>query len=310
MRCGKRGRVEVAGRLDGKVAIITGAAGGIGSRLVRAFLREGARVTAADVNGAGLANLVAGFAGDGMTRGRLLPIEIDVSDAKACASCVESTVDAFGTVHALVNNAGISLNAVRSDYLTQPVRTSELTPEIWDRFVGVNLSGAWYLSYHVLPRMVEQGYGRIINVTTSFAGMLAVGMQPYGPTKSGLESMTASHAGEFRGTGVTVNVVVPGGPADTSMIPGEAPYARGDLIDSECMAPPMIWLCAEAGDDVTGRRYLAANWDPDIDFDAAAAACSAPAAWPELTRDFIAPGARRPQAVISTAEQTSRREET
>ena len=110
--------------------------------------------------------------------------------------------------------------------------------------------------------------------------------------------------------GVTVNVVVPGGPADTSMIPGEAPYARGDLIDSECMAPPMIWLCAEAGDDVTGRRYLAANWDPDIDFDAAAAACSAPAAWPELTRDFIAPGARRPQVVISTTEQTSRREET
>ena len=201
----------MAGRLDGKVAIITGAAGGIGSRLVRAFLREGARVTAADVSGAALASLAAGLAGDGATRERLMTIETDVSDARACASCVESTVDHFGTVHALVNNAGISLNAVRPDYLTRPVRTSELSPEIWDRFVGVNLSGAWYLSYHVLPRMVEQGYGRIINVTTSFAGTLAVGMQPYGPTKSGLESMTASHAGEFRGTGVTVNVVVPGG---------------------------------------------------------------------------------------------------
>ena len=283
----------MAGRLDGKVAIITGAAGGIGSRLVRAFLREGARVTAADINGAGLANLVAEFAGDGVTRGRLLPIEIDVSDAEACASCVESTVDHFGAVHALVNNAGISLNSVRSDYLTRPVRTSELSPEIWDRFVGVNLSGAWYLSYHVLPRMVEQGYGRIINVTTSFAAMLAIGMQPYGPAKSGLESMTASHAGEFHGTGVTVNVVVPGGAADTPMIPSVAPYARGDLIDPECMAPPMIWLCAEAGDDVTGRRYIAANWNPDIDFDAAAAACSALAAWPELTHNFIIPGTRK-----------------
>ena len=122
--------------------------------------------------------------------------------------------------------------------------------------------------------------------------MLAVGLQSYGPAKSGLESMTASHAGEFRGTGVTVNVVVPGGAADTPMIPSVAPYARGDLIDPECMAPPMIRRCAEAGDDVTGRRYIAANWDPDIDFDAAAAACSAPAAWPELTRNFIAPGSR------------------
>ena len=283
----------MAGRLDGKVAIITGAAGGIGSRLTRAFLREGAKVAAADVSEAALASLVAGLAEDGVTRERLMPIETDVSDAKACASCVESTVDAFGTVHALVNNAGIGLNSVRPDYLTQPVRTSELCPELWDRFVGVNLSGAWYLSYHVLPRMVEQGFGRIINVTTSFAGTLAVGLQPYGPAKSGLESMTASHAGEFRGTGVTVNVVVPGGATDTPMIPSEAPYARGDLIDPECMAPPMIWLCAEADDDVTSRRFIAANWDPDIDFDAAAAACSAPAAWPELTHNFIVPGTRK-----------------
>ena len=281
----------MAGRLDGKVAIITGAAGGIGSRLVRAFLRDGAKVTAADVSGAALASLIAGLAEEGVTPERLMPIETDVSDAQACASCVESTVDHFGTVHGLVNNAGISLNSVRPDYLTQPVRTSELCPELWDRFVGVNLSGAWYLSYHVLPRMVGQGYGRIINVTTSFAGMLAVGMQPYGPTKSGLESMTASHAGEFRGTGVTVNVVVPDGAADTAMIPCEAPFARGDLIDPECMAPPMIWLCAEAGDDVTGRRYIAAIWNPDIDFDAAA--CSTPAAWPELTQNLIIPEARK-----------------
>ena len=102
-----------------------------------------------------------------------------------------------------------------------------------------------------------------------------------------------SHAGEFRGTGVTVNVVLPGGPVDTPMIPKEASFARSELIDPECMAPPLIWLCAEAGDDVTGRRYIAANWDPDIDFDAAAAGCSRPAAWPELTHDLIAPGSRK-----------------
>ena len=276
-------------RLDGKVAIITGAAGGIGSRLTRAFLNEGAKVTAADVSEAALARLVAGLAEDGVTRRQLMPIETDVSDSQACASCVKSTLDTFGTVHALVNNAGISMNFVRPDYLTQPVKTNELSPQIWDRIVGVNLSGAWYLSYNVLPHMVHQGYGRIINVTTSFSGMLFVGGQPYGPSKAGLEAMTASHAGEFRGTGVTVNVVVPGGPTDTPMIPSEAPFARSDLIDPECMAPPMIWLCAEAGDDVTGRRYIAANWDPDIDFDAAAAACSAPAAWPELTQNLILP---------------------
>jgi NAD(P)-dependent dehydrogenase (short-subunit alcohol dehydrogenase family) len=283
----------VAGRLNGKVAIITGAAGGIGSRLTRAFLNEGAKVVAVDFSEAALAKLVAELAEDGVTRAQLMPIETEISESQACANCVQSTLDAFGTVHALVNNAGITLNVVRPDYLTQPVRTSELSPQLWDRFVGVNLSGAWYLSYNVLPHMVDQGYGRIINVTTSFNGMLFVGGQPYGPSKAGLEAMSFSHAGEFLGTGVTVNVVVPGGATDTPMIPSEAPFARSDLIDPECMAPPMIWLCAEAGDDVTGRRYIAANWDPDIDFDAAAAACSAPAAWPELTHNLIVPGARK-----------------
>ena len=283
----------MGGRLDGKVAIITGAGGGIGSRLTRTFLNEGAKVAAVDVSEAALARLVAGLAEDGMTQRQLMPIETDVADSRACASCVESTLDTFGAVHALVNNAGVSMNSVRPDYETQPVRTDELSPQVWDRIVGVNLSGAWYLSYNVLPHMVDQGYGRIINVTTSFSGMLFVGGQPYGASKAGMEAMSVSHAGEFRGTGVTVNVVQPGGGADTPMIPKEAPYARSDLIDPECMAPPMIWLCAEAGDDVTGRRYIAVNWDPDIDFDAAAAACSRPAAWPELTHDHIAPGSRK-----------------
>ena len=283
----------MGGRLDGKLAIITGAAGGIGSRLTRAFLNEGAMVAAVDVSEATLARLIAGLAENGVTQRLLMPIETDVADSRACASCVESTLDTFGAVHALVNNAGVSMNSVRPDYATQPVRTDELSPQVWDRIVGVNLSGAWYLSYNVLPHMVAQGYGRIINVTTSFYGMLFVGGQPYGASKAGMEAMSVSHAGEFRGTGVTVNVVEPGGGVDTPMIPKEAPYACSDLIDPECMAPPMIWLCAEAGDDVTGRRYIAANWDPDIDFDAAAAACSRPAAWPELTHDHIAPGSRK-----------------
>ena len=250
-------------------------------------------MVAVDFSETALARLVAELAEDGVTREQLMPIETDISDSQACANCIQSTLDTFGTVHALVNNAGIALNFVRPDYLTNPVRTSELSPQIWDRFVGVNLSGAWYLSYNVLPHMVDQGYGRIINVTTSFNGMLFVGGQPYGPSKAGMEAMSLSHAGEFRGTGVTVNVVLPGGPVDTPMIPKEASFARSELIDPECMAPPLIWLCAEAGDDVTGRRYIAANWDPDIDFDAAAAGCSRPAAWPELTHDLIAPGSRK-----------------
>ena len=126
-------------RLDGKVTIITGAAGGIGSRLTRAFLNEGAKVVAVDSSEAALARLVAELTEEGVTREQLMPIETDISDSQACANCVKSTLDTFGTVHALVNNAGISMNFVRPDYLTQPVRITELSPQIWDRIVGVNL---------------------------------------------------------------------------------------------------------------------------------------------------------------------------
>ena len=141
-----KSRTPGGGRLDGKVAIITGAAGGIGSRLTRAFLNEGAKVAAVDISETVLARLVAGLAEDGVTQRQLIPIETNVADSRACAICVESTLDTFGAVHALVNNAGISMNSVRPDYNTRPIRSDEMSPQVWDRILGVNPTG--------LPRRV------------------------------------------------------------------------------------------------------------------------------------------------------------
>lgn len=281
------------GRLAGRVAIITGASGGIGSRLTRAFIQEGAKVAAVDVDGTALSRLSSRLAEDGLTQQQFASIEADVADSRACEACVQTTLDEFGAVHALVNNAGVGMGLVRPDYESRHITTDELSPQVWDRIMRINLSGAWYLSHYALPHMVGQGYGRIINVTTSFLGMVFVGGQPYGASKAGMEAMSVSHAGEFRGTGVTVNVVEPGGGADTPMIPKESPYTRSDLIDPDCMASPMIWLCGEAGDEVSGMRFIAADWDPHISFEAAAAASTHPAGWPELIGNHISPGSRK-----------------
>jgi NAD(P)-dependent dehydrogenase (short-subunit alcohol dehydrogenase family) len=172
------------------------------------------------------------------------------------------------------------------------VAIEELDGDTWSRMVGVNLSGPWNMTRHTVPGMRQRGFGRIINVTTSFFTMLRGGFHPYGPSKAGLEAMSAGHAAEFSGTGITVNVVVPGGPTDTPMVPQEAPYAREDHIPPEAMAPPMVWLCSDAPAEISGQRFVAAEWNSALSDSDAAKACGAPIAWPELAANPVWPGGR------------------
>lgn len=282
----------MSARLQDKVALVTGAAGGIGRVLTEGLLREGAKVVALDVSEAALARLTNDLIRSDLALGRLMPLEVDVSDSQACGLAVESALETFGAVDILVNNAALGMGIVRSDHMTNPVRTEELSPELWDRVIRVNVSGAWYMSYYALPHMQAAGSGRIINVSTSFFTMLRAGFQPYGPAKAALEAMTASHAAEFAGTGISVNVVVPGGPADTPMVPAEAPFERSDLVAPVRMLAPIVWLCAEAGPQVTGQRFIAAHWDPQASYEDAAAASGSPAAWPELAQNPVWPGGK------------------
>jgi NAD(P)-dependent dehydrogenase (short-subunit alcohol dehydrogenase family) len=276
-------------QLDDKVVLVTGAAGGIGQHLVATFLQAGATVAATDVQKKGLAHLRdqatrAGYAG------RLSTTELDVSDAAACAACIEDLVAQNGRIDALVNNAALGMGFIRDDHMSNLVGIEEVSPEVWDKFVSVNLSGAWYLTRFAYPHMRDRGHGRIINVSTSFFTMLRGGFHPYGPAKAAMESMAFGHAAEFAGTGVTVNIVVPGGPTDTPMVPAVAPYERANLISPAAMAPPMTWIIGTAGDEITGQRYVAAEWDLTLAPEAAAQRCGAPAAWPELAANPVWPG--------------------
>ena len=223
---------------------------------------------------------------------RLLIVETDVSDSGACAGLVEETIARFDRIDGLINNAALGMGLVRADHMSNLVGIEELDPHIWDRVVRVNLSGAWYMTRYAIPHMKARGFGRIINVSTSFFTMLRAGFHPYGPAKAGMEAMAAAHAAEFAGTGITVNVVVPGGPTDTPMVPDQAPYKREDLIPPAKMAQPIAWICGEAGDEITGQRFVAANWDESLPSAEAALNCGAPAAWPELANNPVWPGGK------------------
>jgi NAD(P)-dependent dehydrogenase (short-subunit alcohol dehydrogenase family) len=104
--------------------------------------------------------------------------------------------------------------------------------------------------------------------------------------------MAAGHAQEFAGSGVTVNVVIPGGPADTPMVPEASGFDRKDLIPPAVMAPPIVWLCSEAADGITGHRYVAAEWDASQPPELAEQRCRAPIGWPSLAQNPVWPGGK------------------
>ena len=276
--------------LKGRVAVVTGAAGGFGRVFTRSLLEAGAKVAALDVAEDPLVAFADTLKADGLGAG-LMTHACDIGVYGARAEAIERVRTEFGDPDILVNNAALGMGVIRADHMTNLVSIDDLA-EIWDQFVAVNLSGGWYLTKLTAPAMLSQGWGRIFDVTTSFFTMLRGKFHPYGPSKAGFEAMAAGHAQEFEGTGVTVNVIVPGGPSDTAMVPPEYDVPRDQLIPTTAMLGPFEFLLSEAGAEVTGKRFIAANWDRSKPIEDARAASESPIAWPDLTKTAVWPSSR------------------
>src|SRR5713101_9544729 len=203
-----------------RVAIVTGAAGGIGRAMTRGLLAAGIRVAGVDRDPEPLEALAA-MAREQGKAAELLTIQIDLSSDSAADEITRATRSGFGRIDILVNNAGIGPGAIRSDSWQRPLKFWEITSDQWRRFVAVHTTAPWALANAVVPEMMHQGWGRIVNVTTSLGTMLNAGSPTYGPSKAALEALSAIMAKDLDGTGVTVNVLVPGGVTDTPMISDE-----------------------------------------------------------------------------------------
>jgi NAD(P)-dependent dehydrogenase (short-subunit alcohol dehydrogenase family) len=170
-----------------------------------------------------------------------------------------------------------------------PGKLWETTPEEFRRIIEVNVVAPFLMTRAVLPALLAQRWGRIINVTTSLDTMWRGLMQPYGGSKAANEAMLTALAQELDGTGVTANVLVPGGAADTRMVSRTAVPDRSTLIAPEVMVAPLVWLCSNAADGVNGQRFIAAKWDAAVPPEQAAKNAAAPAAWQQLGRQSINP---------------------
>lgn len=191
-------------RLQNKTAIITGAGNGIGKEAALTFSREGANVVVADFDEAAAEAVVAEIKEKG---GNGIAVKVNVADQESVTQMVQEAVNSFGSVDILVNNAGITADAM----------LHKLTPENWQKVIDVNLTGVFYCTQAVIPKMVEQGKGKIIT-TSSVSGVYGnVGQTNYAATKAGVVGMTKSWAKELGGKGINVNAVAPGF-VETSMV--------------------------------------------------------------------------------------------
>src|SRR5262249_59491262 len=160
----------------------------------------------------------------------------------------------------LINCAGISMSTVAAGNEAR-VKFYDADPEGWRRIIAINAVGAFLMARSAAAPMIKRGFGRIINVTTSFDTMLAAGLSAYGASKAALEASSASFAKDLDGSGVTVNILVPGGPTDT---PGFFPPGkpRPPLpLDPQRLAAPAVWLASAQSDGITGCRLIARDWD-------------------------------------------------
>jgi 3-oxoacyl-[acyl-carrier protein] reductase len=166
--------------------------------------------------------------------------------------------------------------------LQNPIRFWDVSVDRWQKLMDINLRGPFLMARFAAPHLIRAGWGRIINVTTSLDTMYRKAYTPYGQSKAALEAASASWAADLAGTGVTVNVLIPGGAVDTQFFDASAPLTREALIRPEAMVPPLHWLVSPAADRVTGRRFVAAHWDPARGAEENVAAASAAAAWPGI----------------------------
>jgi 3-oxoacyl-[acyl-carrier protein] reductase len=248
------------GKLEGKVAIITGGGRGIGRAIAEAYLQEGAFVTITAAQGKSEINQLAEQHPE-----QVLALLADVTDQAACELVVEQTIQQFGRVDILVNNAGRGMKYVSSSFMTEPTRFWEIEPSIWHMIIDTNVNGPFYMTRTVVQRMLAQGTGgSIIGIGVSYTTMKRRGFSPYGSSKAALEAASTIWAQELAGTQIRVNILLPGGATNTGMLPAEIPAdLHTRLLQPEIIQAPAVFLASDASQELTGRRLVATEWSEE-----------------------------------------------
>jgi NAD(P)-dependent dehydrogenase (short-subunit alcohol dehydrogenase family) len=244
-------------KLKDKVAVITGGGRGIGRSIAFAYAREGARliVTAArqmdEIQE--VASLIGGTA-----------LQADVTKLEDVERVVQTVLSTRGRIDILINNAGRGMKYVNEEFMITPLPFWQADPEVWRMIIDTNINGVFLMTRAVVPIMLRQRSGRIINITINQQTMTRKGFSPYGPSKAALESMSMIWSQELEGTGITLNMLLPGGATHTGMIPSKFPRDRlKELLAPEVMVPAAIYLASDEAAHINGKRIVAIEWNEE-----------------------------------------------
>jgi NAD(P)-dependent dehydrogenase (short-subunit alcohol dehydrogenase family) len=242
--------IDVDGLFDltGRVAIVTGGTRGIGRAVAGGLAAAGARVVVASRKAEACAQVQGELESAGV---EALGVAAHMGDIGSLEALVGATVDRFGGIDIVVNNA--------ANALAQPI--DQITPEAWDKSLGVNLRGPVFLTQAALPHLEESDHAAVVNVISVGAFMFGQFTSMYASGKGGLLTMTRYMAAEFAERGIRVNALAPGS-VDTDMVRGNPPEAvermaaaskMGRLADPDEMVGPVLFLVSDAASYMTGQ---------------------------------------------------------
>ncbi len=242
------------GMLDGKVALVTGAGGGLGRTHAMLLAQEGAAVVVNDLGGARDGTGAGHNMADEVVKeiiaagGQAVANYGSVSDPAAARAMVQTAVDSFGKLDICICNAGI----------LRDKSFKNMTDDMWDVVVDVHLRGTYLSSKAAYDQMLEQGHGGRIIMTSSTSGLLGnFGQTNYGAAKAGIAGLMRCLYLEGVKYGVTVNVLAP--TAMSRLTEDILPEEMQEAFPPDKVSPPVVWLCTDEAKDVTGRQFLVAG---------------------------------------------------
>lgn len=233
--------------------LVTGGTTGLGQAMASALANAGAAVALTGRSAARAAAAAAELPG-------AIGIELDVRDEASVARAVDQAWSRLGGVDLLVNNAGIGMRTVNPRFMTEPQAFWDVPADGFRAVIETNLAGYFLVAREVTPRMLAAGGGRIVNVSVNHATMCRAGFVPYGPSRAGSEALSRIMAADLRDSGVTVNLLLPGGATATGMIPDGVPAGR-ELLDPAVMGPPVVWLASDEAAGVHDERIVATEFE-------------------------------------------------
>jgi NAD(P)-dependent dehydrogenase (short-subunit alcohol dehydrogenase family) len=248
---------DVESGISGRHIVVTGASRGLGREMALALARAGARITGVALHESPQLHETLLRAEDLGAADRFRIVLGDLADWPDCARVHAQAVKSFGVVQVLINNAGIPMAGPGQPFWLADVAA-------WRQMAYINVFATFFLTRSIVPSMVSSGFGKVINISTGVGTMVRKYFSPYGPSKAFVETESRIWAQELADTGVTVNVLIPGGAVDTAAdVTGVATPGRTFLPASVVVAPA-VWLASDHSNGYMGLRLNASLWEEAV----------------------------------------------